>query len=297
MRRPAVNWHIALRSPDFPPLSCDSGGCLADSRTHHTRAYNALVRVFSHTCSNTEIVCALGAADCLIGVDDDSDFPPAVVAKLPKLGRDLDLRVPEVAALKPDLVLTSLTVPGHERIVEELASLGIPTLVCDPVSLEDIYDDITRIAAALGIPDRSTKLIADLRSAMPRVETADRPRVLIEWWPKPVIAPTRLAWATDLIELAGGTNPWATINAKSAPLSDEQILASPPDLIAMSWCGVKAANYRSDVVSRRPGWESIPAVRDHRIIAISEEFLGRPGPRVVEGYRALRSAILAVQNH
>lgn len=249
------------------------------------------MRVFSHTCSNTEIVCALGAAECLVGIDDDSDFPPEVVAKLPKLGRDLDLRVTEVAALKPDLVLTSLTVPGHERIVAAFEASGVRTLVCDPLSLEDIYGDIGRIAFALGVPGQGARLVAEMRAAMPRVKAAQRPLVLIEWWPKPVIAPTRQAWATDLIELAGGTNPWASIDAKSTPLTDQQILATPPDIIAMSWCGVKVANYRSDIVSRREGWEAVPAVRDGRIVAISEEFLGRPGPRVVEGYRALRAAI------
>lgn len=251
------------------------------------------MRVFSHTCSNTEIVAALGAADCLIGCDDDSDFPVDVVSRIPKLGRDLDLRVDEVIAMRPDLVLTSLTVPGHERIVDAINAAGIATLVCDPLSLDDIYSDIRRIATALGIAERGAQLVAEMQAAMPRVERAVQPKVLIEWWPKPVIAPTRLAWATDLITLAGGVNPWAVIDAKSTPLTDEQIMASPPDVIAMSWCGVKVANYRADVVSRRPGWEVVPAVRNGHIVAISEEFLGRPGPRVVEGYRQLRAAIEA----
>ncbi len=251
------------------------------------------MRVFSHTCSNTEIVSALGAADCLIGCDDDSDFPVDVVAAIPKLGRDLDLRVDEVIAMRPDLVLTSLTVPGHERIVDAFRSAGIRTLVCDPLSLADIYGDIRRIAAALGIAERGEKLIAEMQTAMPSRADPNGPKVLIEWWPKPVISPTRRAWATDLIELAGGVNPWAHIDAKSAPLSDEQVLETPPDVVAMSWCGVKVANYRADVVSRRPGWAAVPAVARQQIVAISEEFLGRPGPRVVEGYRQLRAAIEA----
>ncbi len=137
------------------------------------------------------------------------------------------------------------------------------------------------------------QLIAKMRAAMPSRVNENGPKVLIEWWPKPVITPTRQAWATDLIELAGGQNPWASIEAKSTPLTDEQVLASPPDVIAMSWCGVKVANYRADVVSRRPGWEAVPAVAKQQIVAISEEFLGRPGPRVVEGYRQLRAAIEA----
>src|SRR3546814_14977175 len=79
------------------------------------------MRVVSHTCSNTEIVCALGAQDLLIAVDNDSDYPPDVVSKLVPLGRDLQLDVDAALALKPDLVLTSLTVPGHERIVAAFA--------------------------------------------------------------------------------------------------------------------------------------------------------------------------------
>lgn len=253
------------------------------------------MRVFSHTCSNTEIVAALGAADRLIGRDDDSDFPPDIAARVPAYGRDLDLRVDEVIALRPDLVLTSLTVPGHERIVDAIEAAGIATLVCDPLGLDDIFADIRRIAAALGITARGEQLVDDMQAAMPRVEVTTRPKVLVEWWPKPVITPTRQAWATDLIERAGGCNPWAGIDGKSAPLTDEQIMANPPDVIAMSWCGVKVANYRAEVVRRRPGWEAVPAVRDDRIVAISEEFLGRPGPRVVEGYRQLREAIDATR--
>lgn len=252
------------------------------------------MRIFSHTCSNTEIVAALGASDLLIGRDDDSDFPPEVAARVPAFGRDLDLRVDEVLALRPDLILTSLTVPGHERIVDAFRAAGIATLVCDPLGLDDVFGDIRRIADALHLSPRGEQLIAEMLAAMPDRRDRKGPRVLIEWWPKPVIAPTRQAWATDLIERAGGVNPWATIDGKSSPLTDEQVFDSPPDIVAISWCGVPAAKLRPDVVLRREGWQQVPAVRDQRVVAISEEYLGRPGPRLVEGYRRLRAAIEAV---
>jgi iron complex transport system substrate-binding protein len=249
------------------------------------------MRLFSHTCSNTEIVCALGCAELLIGIDTDSDHPPEVVAPLPKLGRDLDLDVAGVLALKPDLVLSSLTVPGHERIVAELEAAGVRTLVCDPHSLEDIYGDIRRIAAALGVAARGEALVAQMRAAMPRVVLPHPPKVLVEWWPKPVIVPARRSWATDLVELAGGVNPWGGVDAKSAPLDDAQIIAAAPDAVIMSWCGVKEENYRAAIVRRRPGWEQVPAVRHDRIVPLTEAWLGRPGPRLVEGYRRLRAVI------
>ena len=82
------------------------------------------MRVVSLNCSNTEIVHALGMAHALVGVDDDSDWPPDVVTPLPKVGRDLDVRIPDVRALEPDLVLASITVPGHEQVVAGLAHAG-----------------------------------------------------------------------------------------------------------------------------------------------------------------------------
>lgn len=253
------------------------------------------MRIFSHTCSNTEIVCALGCGDQLVGVDADSDYPPEVVADLPKTGRDLHLDVAAVRDLAPDLVLTSLTVPGHDQVVASLQAEGLATLVCDPQSLDDVYEDIRRIAGVLGVAERGAALVASMQAAMPAVESAsERPRVLVEWWPKPVIAVARHSWVNDIIRLAGGVNPWGEVEAKSVPLEYADAAAQRPDIVAMSWCGVKVANYRADKVRQRDGWADVPAVRHDRIHPISEAFLGRPGPRLVEGYRQLRRAIAAV---
>lgn len=253
------------------------------------------MRVFSHTCSNTEIVCALGCAQALVGVDADSDYPSEIVAGLPKTGRDLNLDIDAVLALRPDLVLTSLTVPGHEKVVDALRAAGLRVLVADPQSLDDVYASIRAIAEALGVPERGAALVARMEAEMPAVDVIGvRPPVLVEWWPKPIIAPARHSWVTDLIERAGGRNPWAEVEAKSLPMEPAQARAAMPEIVVMSWCGVKEANYRSEVVHGRDGWDDVPAVARNRILAVSEAYLGRPGPRLVEGYRRLREAIAAV---
>ena len=250
------------------------------------------MRIVSHTCSNTEIVCALGAARMLVGVDSDSDFPAQAVAALPKLGRDLELDVAAAAALKPDLVLTSLTVPGHERIVAALKDAGLPVLVIDPIGLDGVYDSIVQVAEALGILKQGRSLAAKMQSDMPPVEPGGpRPKVLVEWWPKPVIAPARLSWVNELLRLAGGANPFEHKDGKSAEIPDDEIRAAAPDAVVMSWCGVKEEKYRREIVERRPGWAEVPAVKHGRIYPVTEAFLGRPGPRLVEGYRALKDII------
>lgn len=254
------------------------------------------VRVFSHTCSNTEIACALGCGAQLVGVDADSDWPPEVVAALPKTGRDLDLDVGAVLALKPDLVLTSLTVPGHERVVGALRDAGLPLVVIDPVGLDGVYDSIVQVAEALGVLNRGRALVAQMQAAMPPVAPgAERPKVLVEWWPKPVIAPARQSWVNELLTLAGGVNPWAMHDGRSVEVGDAEARQAAPDAIVMSWCGVKQEKYRPAIVARRPGWSEIPAVKHGRIHAVTEAFLGRPGPRLVEGYRALAAVVASAR--
>jgi iron complex transport system substrate-binding protein len=246
------------------------------------------VRVVSHTCSNTEIVCALGCADTLIAVDSDSDHPPEVVSTLVQLGRDLNLDVARVLELKPDLVLTSLTVPGHERIVAELQAAGLRCLVIEPYSLADVFQNVRDIATALGVPERGDALVHEMDAAMPAMPVRDgAPRMLVEWWPKPVIGAARRTWVQDLIERAGGINVLGDVDAATATPD------APPaaDAIVMSWCGVKLENYRADVVLRREHWQDVPAIRNANVHAITEAFLGRPGPRLVDGYRALRRLV------
>ncbi len=89
------------------------------------------MRLVSLCPSNTEIACGLGLGPQLVGVDDWSDWPPEVAGK-PRVGSDLTADLDRVAALSPDLVLASLSVPGMERNVAGLAARNLPHIVLDP---------------------------------------------------------------------------------------------------------------------------------------------------------------------
>jgi iron complex transport system substrate-binding protein len=261
------------------------------------------VRVVSLACSNTEIVCALGCEDFLIGVDDHSDHPADVVARLPRLGPDLEPDVDRVAALEPDLVLASLTVPGHERVIERLEAAGLEYLAPEPVSLEDVFRDIETIGERLDARGRARSLVESLRRALdpataaaePGSGPADAPSILVEWWPKPVIAPGRRSWVHDLIVRAGGRNPLGGEDTKSRPLTDDEVRALAPDAFVLSWCGVPFEKYRPDVVYDNPAWLGLGALVRRQVHCIPEAFLGRPSPRLVDGYRALRQVVESVR--
>lgn len=254
------------------------------------------MRVVSLNCSNTEIVCALNRADLLVGVDDHSDFPPEVVAPLPRVGPDLDPDMDRVTALAPDLVLASLTVPGHEKVLENLEKAGLEYLAPEPITLSDVYRDVRRVGRALGAEDEAEQVVARMRGAI--VETERRgpasmssPSILVQWWPKPVIAPGRLSWVNDLIQLAGASNPLGGEDVKSRPLDNSEVCDIDPDVIIMSWCGVEPRKYRADVIYNKPEWRGLKAVAGRRVYTIPEAYLGRPSPRLTSGSRALHSII------
>ena len=85
------------------------------------------MRVVSLACSNTEIVCALGCADLLVGVDDHSDRPAEVVKGLPCVGPDLQIDMAAVALTKDRMPVSSTDIPWPIRtLVTETDAPGLP---------------------------------------------------------------------------------------------------------------------------------------------------------------------------
>jgi iron complex transport system substrate-binding protein len=250
------------------------------------------MRIVSLACSNTEIVHALGRAHLLVGVDDHSDWPEEVVGPLPRVGPDLDIDVARVAALEPDLVLATLTVPGHERVVERLDAAGLPFVAPEPTSLEDVYRDIREIGRLLDAGARAEALVAQMRAELDAPPPPDdAPQLLVQWWPKPVITPGRRSWTTDVLHAAGARGTLEDEDVKSRPMTDEEVAERAPDAVVLSWCGVHPSKYRPAVVLRNEAWAALPFVRGGRVYSVGEPWMGRPGPRLVEGARAVRRIV------
>ncbi len=240
-----------------------------------------LLRLASLASSNSDILAALGAAGWVVAADSHSDAPG--LERACRVGPDLNIDLDAVAAAAPDLVLASLSVPGMERIVEGLHARGLPTLVLDPVTVGETLDDIRRIARAIGLEHRGQEVAAQLAAGLHqlRVERSRPPRVLVEWWPRPIIAATRDSWVTELLAGMGAVNALATRPGRSTPLTLDEVRAARPDLIVCSWCGAK--KLRPEVITARG--LGVP------VVAVPESGLGRPGPRLLEGARQIAAAL------
>src|SRR5437899_7615074 len=92
-------------------------------------------RIVAVAPSNTEILHALGLGRRIVGVDSWSDYPPRVL-RLPRLGSDLHVDVNRVAALRPDVVVASLHVPGMQDNVPAFEQAGLAYVAVGGCGLE-----------------------------------------------------------------------------------------------------------------------------------------------------------------
>jgi iron complex transport system substrate-binding protein len=243
--------------------------------------------------SNAELVHALDAFDRVIACEDSTDHPPEAAA-LPRLGPDLGPDLDRVAALRPDLVVSSLSVPGMERIVTGLRARGVPQVVLAPRSIADVHDDLRRVGARLGVPERARAVVAAMEAeaeALRQVRPERPVRIYLEWWPRPMFSPGRDSYADELISIAGGVNVFGDRPGASVRIEPEELVTADPELCFVSWCGVAEAKLDPGNLVERSGLEGLAAARAGRVYALDERFSGRPGPRMLEAARRMAAAI------
>ncbi|MEO6878571.1 MAG: cobalamin-binding protein, partial [Gemmatimonadaceae bacterium] len=244
--------------------------------------------------SNVEMVHALGCFDRVIACDVSSDYPPGI-EDVERLGQDLAPDLARIEELRPDLVVSSLTVPGMERVVTGLAARGVPQIVLAPKSFSDVLDDARRLGAALGVAERGASLVQQLeneRAELERSHAGRAPvRVYLEWWPKPMFTPGRDCYSNELIALAGGVNVFRDRPAASVEITPADVVAAQPDVCFVSWCGVALEKLDPGNLIRRAGLEALPAAQAGNVFPLDEAYSGRPGPRMLEASRIMARAI------
>ena len=250
-------------------------------------------RLITLAPSNAEVVHALACFDRVVACEDSSDHPPRT-QEIPRLGPDLGPDLDRVAELEPDLVVSSLSVPGMERIVTGLRARALPQVVLAPRSLGDVCADVRTVAALLGVPEAGVRVVADIdaqRAALEADRSSDPVPVYLEWWPKPMFTPGIDCFSNELIALAGGRNVFGDRPGSSLQIESEELLSANPGVCFVSWCGVAEAKLDPQNLIGRPGLQSLSAAQQGHVYALDEQFSGRPGPRMLEAARRMATKI------
>jgi iron complex transport system substrate-binding protein len=281
-------------------------------------------RIVSLLPSSTEIVCALGLQDALVGVTHECDYP-RLVAEKPRLtssrisaermssaeidhavrsqldghGSIYSLDEEKLRQLKPDLILTQelcevcavsyKTVQRAARMFET----DVRVVSLEPNTINDIFANILTVGDLVERSAVAEQLVCQLKARLERVSSAldaveRRPRTLMLEWLEPPYAPGH--WVPEQVAIAGGDHAFGQVGLRSVPTTATEIQAYAPEVIVMIPCGY----YKEDTLRQLPdtnlpeGWMDLPAVRSGNVWATdATSYFSRPGPRVVDGVEIL----------
>ena len=285
-------------------------------------------RIVSLLPSATEMVCALGARERLVGVSHECDFPPEVVglpilttSKVSSSGTsaqiDAEIRVSMTNALavydvddsllaevRPDLIVTqdlcevcAVSFSDVERAVAKLAGEACRIVSLPPTRLDDVFEDLRRVGVAIGAEERAEACIAGYRDRIAAIarraaRAPERPTVLTIEWLEPIMIGA--TWMPELVAYAGG-EALVTRPGDHAPTLDEAALAQlAPDVVVVKPCGFDLARTRQEVAPLRALMQRLdwPAWRQGRVwLADGNAFFNRPGPRLVESLEILAACM------
>jgi iron complex transport system substrate-binding protein len=288
----------------------------------------ALPRIVSFLPSATEMACALGLSDQLVGITHECDYPPSVrekpvvvssaISMATMTQAEIDSIVSErmrkgqslyqvdeklLQELAPDLILTQdlcqVCAPSGNEVTQALTALPKKPeiLWLTPKSLAQIADNLRELGEATGTLEKAKELIAHGRAVLDyvaaRARTAStRPRVFCMEWLDPVYCSGH--WVPEMVSIAGGVDHLGHEGADSVRVPWEDVLAWKPEVLVIMPCGFNLHQVieLTPKLCERPGWHELPAVQQGRVYAgDASSYFARPGPRVVEGTELLAHII------
>lgn len=280
------------------------------------------MRIISLLPSLTELVCALGRGDELVGVTHECDAPPGVEF-LPHLTRSripaeassgtidalvseaggslYELDAPGLAELRPDLILTQeqceVCAVSEATVRRVAASLpGCPHVESvNPTDLAGVFAMFRRVGDLLDARAAAAALIAGFEATASAIAGRRRgrtaPRVaLLEWLDPPFSSGH---WSPELVALAGGCEVLGRPGERSRRLTWDDVRQSDPEAILLAPCGFSIERTLAEwpALDPRP-WQGLRAVRDGRLaVTDGSAYFSRPGPRLEASLRIAAAVI------
>jgi iron complex transport system substrate-binding protein len=239
-------------------------------------------RIISLYGGLTEILGALGAADRVVACTRGDE----TIKGIPTVGTHLQPNVEMILALKPDLVVQGGVAKGIPAL-KRLEAAHVPVAMFAPRDFAGLFSTITRLGVLTGREPAAAALKrsmeAKLADVAKRVAGRPKPRVFFEVRELNLLGAGRGSIVNDIMTRAGGQNI-VTSPQKLTLYSLEALIQANPDVYIIQ---KGPMNRNPDNIYKRPYFQDIKAVKNHRVLVVDESLYSRPGPRSAEAVAEL----------
>jgi iron complex transport system substrate-binding protein len=285
-------------------------------------------RIISLLPAATEIVCALGLKDQLIGRSHECDFPESII-DLPvcssakfvsgSSSEQIDKQVKEILSdalsiytidrdkvkqLEPAVIITqaqcevcAVSLKDVEETLKDVLEKDVEVISLNPGTLSDIFNEIKAIAEKLGVKETGESFVEELQERCDlihhKLKFAEQRAsvVCIEW-----LSPLMVAgnWTPELIEIAGGKSLLAENGKHSGYIEFKAIQEADPEILVIAPCGFPMDRTLQEInlLLDLPGWSDLKAVKADRVyIADGNQYFNRSSQKVVDTIELLAEII------
>lgn len=281
-------------------VSCGSGGSssvqdttpVSDSAVGVDEPTDVPQRIVILSPTHTEIVFAIGGGDQVVAVDDMSNHPPEAADVATALS-GYEPNVESIVSYEPDLVVIG---DDYNGLAEQLASVGIESWSSPaPQNIDEVFEQIEDLGRRIGRAESAAQLAAEMRAEIDSIVTSSatlsEPLTYYHELDDSYFTVTSNTFIGSVYELFGLRNIADAAEADSdyPQLSAEFIISQNPDLVFLA--DTKCCAVTPETVSARPGWDSLAAVQNRRVIALDDDVASRWGPRLVDLIRSISEAV------
>ncbi|PSF37591.1 cobalamin-binding protein [Aphanothece hegewaldii CCALA 016] len=281
-------------------------------------------RIITLLPSATEIIHALGLTKHLVGCSHECDYPKEVqrlpVCTSAKLNTqrssfqiDTDVQsllqsalsiyqieTEIIEQLQPTHIITqdqcdvcAVSFSDVKKAVDSLVSSHPEIISLQPNLLQEVWDDIKRVAQTLNVPYQKTLQELDKRIEFITSKTKnDQLNVIALEWIEPLMGAGN--WIPELIEMAGGKAVLGSSGQHSPYITWEELVNANPDVIIIMPCGFDLArsHQEAQVLKNHSEWKNLKAVQQNQVyLTDGNAYFNRPGPRLVDSLEILAEII------
>ncbi|MEM2108138.1 MAG: ABC transporter substrate-binding protein [Candidatus Bathyarchaeia archaeon] len=255
-------------------------------------------RIVSINSGLTEMLCALGVQDKIVGRDASSTMPPSILNVTVAGENSYMPNIEVILELKPDVLFADSMLPYNTVAMSQLEAAGIPIFIADPTDPEPTKHSnvtvvdfscnlISKLASIVGKQDKANEYINFVqyynnlvKQRIANLTMAQKPKVMLEWY-RPYNT-----FVTPGIDQAGGINIAENQTVYAPVLSPEFVVEQNPAIIIRL---IKSPTHNvtdfiaeRDAIMSRPELAGVDAIKNGRVYICDWDIRG--GISSVVGY-------------